>query len=191
MTKRTFIIGLAVVAAVSIAMPALGAKHSPTSIALKALRIAKQSSKQSKRAVRIARRAQGEGDTGPAGQNGTNGIGAIMGFAITNATPRYAPLNGGSPASTDVRRILSPNRTITLSELGASVVAAPTGMNALTFTVRVNSAPTSLTCTIPPGSTSCSSTASATVGPRSQLSMELVQSGVTETFDTNWSVTAD
>jgi hypothetical protein len=190
------VIGLALVAAVSVAMPAVGA--SPSSIARKALRTAKKADKRSKQALSRSNKAlkgttgdKGDpGANGTNGTNGTNGLGAIMGFATVNNTPRFTPLNGGSPSGTDNRRILSPNRAITLSELAVVVSPAPDGGNSITFTVNSNGAATPLTCTIPDGSTSCSSAASVAIPARSLLSLASTQSGTVDTLDTSWSLSA-
>ena len=141
--------------------------------------------------------AQGQqgtpGPSGAAGAPGTDGLGAILGGGTANNTPRFFSLSGGgsSAQTADTTRTLSPNRQITLSELGGVSLTAPTGGNSLILTVMLDGAATAITCTIPTGSTSCSSGATLNVPARSQLSMRATQPAGPETFALSWSVTAE
>ena len=176
-----------VVASVAIASQSADGPDATSSASVK-----KQVKKLDKKVKKLNKKLKKvDKEEGPAGQDGTagaDGLGAIMGHTQANAgDTTFAPLNGGSASLMESKvQILSPNREITLSEFGAS--GDPVGPGGLTVTVRVNGVDTAITCVIASGTT-CSSTASVTVPPRSKLALETDNQGAGD-IELGWSMTA-
>jgi hypothetical protein len=76
--------------------------------------------------------------------------------------------------------MLSPNATVTASNLAVAVTVAVNNNSARSFTVRLNGVDTALSCTIGSEQTSCSSNTPVTVPP---LSLMSIHSDRPATFD--------
>jgi len=125
--------------------------------------------------------AGANGATGATGPTGTGGGGAV--FQMTNilgtgsSLPRYYVPNASIVRTAESEAEAIVPLSCTLKDLYVSWNAASAGFNT-SFTVRVNGAATSLTCSIPDNGSSCvntSSTASITAGQR--MSLEIGGSG--------------
>jgi hypothetical protein len=85
MKSRYWVITLALVAALSAALPAVGAP-SPSDVATKAMRLAKQADKRSRLALRQSSKRGPTGPAGAAGPKGTNGSNGANGSDGTNGS---------------------------------------------------------------------------------------------------------
>ncbi len=99
MKKRHVLVGLAIIASLSLALPALAAGPSPLKLAKQALKLGKRADKRAKKAEKSAKKAVAaankpgpRGATGPAGTQGAVGPGGgqgaqgVAGSAGTNGT---------------------------------------------------------------------------------------------------------
>src|SRR5215211_3987396 len=132
----------------------------------------------------------GQGTPGTNGANGTNGtngtngnpaFGAVLGrgvITVGTGTFFLAP-SGQSDASSSENSVdsFTPNATMTASDLAIAVFDAPAPGSSRRFTLSVGHADTALTCTVPGGTTTCTSTGSVTIPGGSLISMKSETSG--------------
>jgi hypothetical protein len=100
----------------------------------------------------------------------TTTYGAPVGFSTANITEGEVYM-------------LSPNATVTASNLAVTTTAEVNPNSALSFTLRMNGVSTAFSCTIGSAQTSCTSTpgAAVTIPPLSLIS---IQSNLDSTFNT-------
>jgi len=137
-----------------------------------------------------------QGPAGPPGPQGTPGVQGPLGSVAMLARmlaipPTYTQTTTyGAPVGLSTANItesdvymLSPNATVTASNLAVTTTAEVNLNSALSFTLRVNGVNTAFSCTIGSAQTSCTSTPSAavTIPPLSLIS---IQSNVDSTFNT-------
>ena len=117
MPKRYFLIALAIVLALSVAMPAVGAP-SPSKLAKKAFGLAKKADKRSKKALKVAKKIKvgPQGEQGPAGPQGARGPEGPAGPAGHNG-------KDGAPGQIGTR-----GRSC-IEELGLDSCRGPKGQN--------------------------------------------------------------
>ena len=208
MSKRRYIISaLALIIALSVAMPAAGAT-SPTKLIKQALGLSKKADKRSKQALKIAKKggpqgqqgqqgnpgekgdhgdtgAQGQqgvqgdqGDTGATGAQGTKGdTGATGAAGAAGAagpggllfTSGGSNIGGGTYLSTTGLQASNAEglaqQILATSQTAVATSCAITKANGAqrVFTLRLNGADSSLTCTIPQGAVKGSGTGSVSL----------------------------
>jgi hypothetical protein len=121
-----------------------------------------------------------QGPVGPPGAAGSPAFGAVLGrgTAVPAGTSFLAP-SGQLAASATENGVTSftPNATMTASDLAIAVFDAPGPGTSRTFTLRVGHADTALSCTVPAGVTTCTSTGSVTIPPASLISIGSTTTG--------------
>jgi hypothetical protein len=137
-----------------------------------------------------------QGPAGPAGPQGTPGVQGPLGSVAMLARmlaipPTYTQTTTyGAPVGFSTANItegevymLSPNATVTASNLAVTTTAEVNPNSALSFTLRMNGVSTAFSCTIGSAQTSCTSTpgAAVTIPPLSLIS---IQSNLDSTFNT-------
>jgi hypothetical protein len=133
-----------------------------------------------------------QGTPGTNGTNGTNGangspaFGAVLGrgVEVVGATRFLAPSGQLKPDDNenDVSSF-TPNATMTASDLAVSLSVAPGLTDSRTFTLRVGNANTALSCTVPGGGTTCTSTGSVTIPEASLISIKSTSTGAPSDTD--------
>ena len=128
--------------------------------------------------------AQGTpGSNGSNGTNGTNGspaFGALLGRGVNvpAGTSFLAPSGQLDAAATENGvDSFTPNATMRASDLAIAVFEAPGPGTSRTFTLRVGHADTALSCTVPEGVTTCTSTGSVTIPEASLISIGSTTTG--------------
>jgi hypothetical protein len=120
------------------------------------------------------------GLTGAPGANGNPAFGAILGRGVNvpAGTSFLAP-SGQLAASATENPVTSftPNATMTARDLAISLFIAPAPGASRTFTLRVGHADTALSCTVPEGVTTCTSTGSITIPEASLISIGSTSTG--------------
>jgi hypothetical protein len=133
------------------------------------------------RAGSLPRGPQGElGPAGPAGAAGSPAFGAVLGRGVNvPATESFlAPSGQLAPnANENLVSSFTPNATMTARDLAISLSVAPGLAETRTFTLRVGNADTALTCTVPGGTTLCTSTQSVTIPEGSLISIRSTSTG--------------
>jgi hypothetical protein len=77
----------------------------------------------------------------------------------------------------------TPNATVTASDLAVTLSVAPGLTDSRTFTLRVGNANTALTCTVPGGTVTCTSTGSVTIPAASLISLGATSTGAPSATD--------
>jgi hypothetical protein len=129
---------------------------------------------------------------GPRGVQGTPGtagspaFGALLGRGVNVAMGTWflAP-SGQLAADANENNVSSftPNATMTASDLAVTLTVAPGLADTRTFTLRVGNANTALTCTVPGGNTTCTSTQSVTIPGASLISIGSTSTGTPSATD--------
>jgi hypothetical protein len=123
---------------------------------------------------------------GPKGNAGNPAGAAVLGRGngVTTGAWFMAP-SGLATASTNENNVSSftPNNTITASNLAVTLTVAPGLGDSRTFTLRVGNANTALTCTVPGGTVTCTSTGSITIPEASLISLGATSTGAPSPTD--------
>jgi hypothetical protein len=133
MKRRTLIIGLAIVAAMSVAVPAMGQSAAPSAVS-KVMKLVKKADQRSKRASKDARKAlklakQGPtGPQGPAGPQGTTGLQGLQGPTGLSGLERITDSGGTNSDSGKVVGIACPSGKRLVSA-GAEIIGGQTGVS--------------------------------------------------------------
>lgn len=157
-------------------------------------KIAKQAKKSAKSAQQSAGAAQTSADTAQAGADtAIAAVGATLPFVsgggtVADGVLRYHPLVGGSSqqATSQDADVLSPNRTIQITEFNAEIIDAASGLGSVTLTIYIDDAPTGSTCSIFGSETKCK-LADLTVPPLSRMALE-VNNGSLDNERVMWSM---
>jgi len=130
-----------------------------------------------------------QGPRGPAGAKGATGSSAsaaVLGRGNGVGTGAWfmAP-SGLATAMTNENNVSSftPNVPITASALAVTLTVAPGLADSRTFTLRVGNANTALTCTVPGGTVTCTSTGSVTIPEASLISLGATSTGAPSATD--------
>jgi hypothetical protein len=121
------------------------------------------------------------GPEGPRGAAGSPAFGAVLGRGVNvPAGLTFLAPSGQLAANANENNVSSftPNATMTASDLAVTLTVATGLAETRTFTLRVGNADTALTCTVPPGNTGCTSTASVTIPGASLISISSNTGGV-------------
>jgi hypothetical protein len=126
------------------------------------------------------------GERGLQGAAGTPAFGAVLGrgLNVPAGTSFLAP-SGQLLFDSNENDVSSftPNATMTASDLAVTLTVAPGLTESRTFTLRVGNADTALTCTVPGGTVTCTSTASVAIPPASLISIGSTSTGTPTTTD--------
>ena len=134
------------------------------------------------------------GPEGPRGAAGSPALGAVLGRGVNvPATPSFLAPSGQLAADANENNVSSftPNATMTASNLAVTLSVAPGLADSRTFTLRVGNANTALTCTVPGGTVTCTSTGSVTIPGASLISIGSTSTGAPLPTDVRfgWSAT--
>jgi hypothetical protein len=134
------------------------------------------------------------GPEGPRGAAGSPALGAVLGRGVNvPATPSFLAPSGQLAADANENNVSSftPNATMTASNLAVTLSVAPAPADSRTFTLRVGNANTALTCTVPGGTVTCTSTGSVTIPGASLISIGSTSTGAPLPTDVRfgWSAT--
>ncbi len=120
------------------------------------------------------------GAQGTPGANGSPAFGALLGRGVNvpAGTSFLAP-SGQLAADANENNVSSftANATMTARDLAVTLTVATGLTDTRTFTVRVGNANTTLTCTVPPGNTGCTTTKSVTIPGGSLISIGSTSTG--------------
>jgi hypothetical protein len=126
------------------------------------------------------------GPEGPKGATGSPAFGAVLGRGngVTTGAWFMTP-SGLSTANVNENLVSSftPNAPITASDLAVTLTVAPGLTDSRTFTLRVGNANTALTCTVPGGTVTCTSTGSITIPEASLISLGATSTGAPSATD--------
>ena len=130
-----------------------------------------------------------QGPRGPQGLQGATGapaFGAVLGRGNGVGTGAWfmAP-SGVSTSVTNQNDVSSftPNAVIKASDLAVTLTVAPGLADSRTFTMFVGNAPTALTCTVPGGTVTCTSTGSINIPEASLISLGATSTGAPSATD--------
>jgi hypothetical protein len=127
-----------------------------------------------------------QGPRGPKGDAGNPASAAVLGRGngVTTGAWFMAP-SGLAAANVNENNVSSftPNTTITASDLAVTLTVAPGLTDSRTFTLRVGNANTALTCTVPGGTVTCTSTGSVSIPEASLISLGATSTGAPSTTD--------
>jgi len=126
------------------------------------------------------------GERGLQGAAGTPAFGAVLGrgLAVPDTPSFLAPSgNLASNANENLVSSFTPNATMTASDLAVTLTVAPGLAESRTFTLRVGNANTALTCTVPGGTVTCTSTATVTIPEASLISIGSTSTGTPTATD--------
>jgi len=134
------------------------------------------------------------GPQGPQGTAGSPALGAVLGRGVNvPATPSFLAPSGQFAADANENNVSSftPNATMTASNLAVTLSVAPGLADSRTFTLRVGNANTALTCTVPGGTVTCTSTGSVAIPGASLISIGSTSTGAPLPTDVRfgWSAT--
>jgi hypothetical protein len=123
---------------------------------------------------------------GPKGDAG-NPAGAVVlgrGNGVGTGAWFMAPSGlAGASMNENLVSSFTPNNTITASNLAVTLTVAPGLTDSRTFTLRVGNANTALTCTVPGGTVTCTSTGSITIPEASLISLGATSTGAPSATD--------
>lgn len=127
-----------------------------------------------------------QGAQGAQGAPGSPAVAAVLGRGNAVGTGAWfmAP-SGLSTANTNQNDVSSftPNAEIKASDLAVTLTVAPGLADSRTFTLFVGNAPTALTCTVPGGTVTCTSTGSITIPEASLISLGATTTGAPSATD--------
>jgi hypothetical protein len=123
---------------------------------------------------------------GPKGAAGNPAFAAVLGRGNGVGTGAWFMAPSGLAAANANENIVSsftPNATITASDLAVTLSVAPGLTDSRTFTLRVGNANTALTCTVPGGTVTCTSTGSVSIPGASLISLGATTTGAPSPTD--------
>jgi hypothetical protein len=126
------------------------------------------------------------GPQGPQGAAGNPAFGAELGRGNgVGLGAWFMTPSGLSTANVNENLVSSftPNATIRASDLAVTLSVAPGLTDSRTFTLRVGNANTALTCTVPGGTVTCTSTGSVTIPEASLISLGATSTGAPSATD--------
>jgi hypothetical protein len=129
------------------------------------------------------------GPRGPQGAQGAPGnpaFGAVLGRGNGVGTGAWFMTPSGLSTANMNENLVSsftPNATVTASDLAVTLSVAPGLTDSRTFTLRVGNANTALTCTVPGGTVTCTSTGSVTIPAASLISLGATSTGAPSATD--------